>query len=152
MHLGQKWTKEAFVESDELRAEVGRLSSMSVTSIAVEVMAKAFTGEAGADETEPPWVDPFGQGPSPYEVANWLFLPRSEELDASAPQGRVLYGLVSEALQALEHASLLRCHLRFGFQGTAADAHMTYVLTRYGVSVRDAGAVERVLGGGSLSG
>jgi hypothetical protein len=26
------------------------------------------------------------------------------------------------------------------------------VLTRYGVSVRDAGAVERVLGGGTLSG
>jgi hypothetical protein len=152
LHIGQKGTKGAVAESDELRAEVERLSSMPVTSIAVEVIAKAFTGEAGADETEPPWVDPFGRGPSPYEVANWLFLPRSEELDASGPHGRVLYGLVSEALQALEHAALLRCHLRFGFQGAAADAHLTYVLTRYGVSVRDAGAVERVLSGGSLSG
>lgn len=78
LHLGQKRTKDAFVESDELRAEVERLSSMSVTSVAVEVMAKAFTGEAGADETEPSWVDPFGRGPSLYEVANWLFVPRSE--------------------------------------------------------------------------
>ncbi len=152
MHLGQKWTKDALAESDALRAEVERLGSMSVTAIAMEVMSKAFTGQAGADDTEPPWVDPFGRGPSPYEVANWLFLPRSEELDASGPQGRVLYGLVSEALQALEHAALLRCHLRFGFQGTAADAHLTYVLTRYGVSVRDAGAVEHVLGGGSHPG
>lgn len=151
MHLGQKWTKEASGESDALRAEVDRLSSMPVTSIAAEVMAKAFTGEPAADETEPPWVDPFGRGPSPYEVANWLFLPRSEELDASAPLGRVLYALVSEAMQALEHASLLRCHLRFGFQGALADAHMTYVLTRYGVSVRDAGAVERVLSGSSVT-
>lgn len=150
MRLGQKWTKEASAESDALRAEVVRLSSMSVTAVALEVMAKGFTGPAGDDETEPPWVNPFGWGPSPYEVANWLFLPKSEELDASAPQGRVLYGLVSEALQVLEHASLLRCHLRFGFQGTAANAHLTYVLTRYGISVRDAGAVERVLGGGSL--
>ncbi len=151
MHLGQKWTKEAFAESDALRAEVARLSAMSATEIAVEVMARAFTGQAGEDETKPPWVDPFGWGPSAFEVANWLFLPSSEELDASGPQGRVLYGLVSEALQALEHASLLRCHLRFGFQGTAADAHLTYVLTRQGVSVRDAGAVERVLGGVSRS-
>jgi len=152
VHLGQKRAEEASGESDALRAEVDRLSSMPVTSIAAEVMARAFTGDAGADVSEPPWVDPFGRGPSPYEVANWLFLPRSEELDASAPLGRVLYGLVSEALQALEHASLLRGHLRFGFQGALADAHLTYVLTRHGASVRDAGAVERVLGGGSLSG
>ncbi len=151
MHLGQKRTKEQSDESGELGAEVDRLSSMPVTSVAVEVMAKGFTGEAGSDETEPPWVDPFGWGPSPYDVANWLFVPRSQELDASAPHGRVLYGLVSEALQALEHASLLRSVLRFGYQGTAADAHMTYVLTRYGVSVRDAGTVERVLTSGAPS-
>jgi hypothetical protein len=59
--------------------------------------------------------------------------------------------MVSEALQALEHVSLVRSMLRFGFQGTAADAHMTYVLTRYGVSVRDAGTVERILSGDTLS-
>jgi hypothetical protein len=47
----------------------------------------------------------------------------------------------------LEHASLVRSHLRFGFQGTVAHAQVTYVLTRYGVCMRDAGAVERVLGG-----
>jgi len=107
---------------------------------------------SGADETQPPWVDPFGWRPSPYEVADSLFVPRSEELDASGPAGRVLYGLVSEARQALEHASSLRCHLRFGLQGTAAYAHLTDVLTRLCVSVRDTGTVERVLSGGSLSG
>lgn len=131
-------------ENPALRASVDRLSSLSLVSLAVELMAKAFTGSAGADDGEPPWVDPFGRGPSAYEVANWLYLPRDEELDASGPVGRVLYGLVSEALQLLEHASLVRSTLRFGFQGTAADAHTTYVLTRYGVSVRDAGSVERV--------
>ena len=98
------------------------------------------------------WVDPFGRGPSAYEVAKWLYLPRNEELDTSQPLGLRLYGLVSEALQALEHASLVRSHLMFGFQGTAADAHMTYVLTRYGVSVRDAGGVERILSGTTPSG
>ena len=144
MHLGHK-DKDLFAETDALRAEVDRVSSLSLVSLAAEVMAKAFTGTAGTDDDEPPWVDPYGRGPSPYEVANWLYLPRSEELDASQPLGRVIYGMVSEALQLLEHASLVRAHLMFGFQGTAADAHMTYVLTRYGVSVRDAGTVEHVL-------
>jgi hypothetical protein len=124
---------------------VDRLGALPVVTLAIELMAKAFSGEAGQDD-EPPWVDPFGQGPSAYEVANWLYLPRDEELDTSQPLGLVLYGLVSEALQVLEHASLIRSTLRFGYQGAVADAHMTYVLTRYGVSVRDAGTVERVLG------
>jgi hypothetical protein len=151
VHLGHK-DKDQPVESESsaLRAAVDRLSSLSLASLAVEVMAKAFTGEAGPDD-EPPWVDPFGRGPSAYEVANWLYLPRDEELDTSQPLGRALYGLVSEALQVLEHTSLVRSMLKFGFQGAAADAHMTYVLTRYGVSVRDAGTVERILSGGTLS-
>jgi hypothetical protein len=120
-------------------------------SIAVEVIARAFTGVAGDDDDEPPWVDRFGRGPSAYEVANWLYLPRNEELDASQPLGRALHGLVSEALQLLEHASLVRATLLFGYQGAVADAHMTYVLTRHGVQVRDAGAVEQVLSGGNPS-
>src|SRR5262249_55560534 len=120
--FGHKRTSDAPVESDALRAEVERLTPLSVTAIAVELMTKAYTGQAGPDDSEPPWPDPFGRGPTPYEVANWLFLPRSEELDASAQYGRVLYGLVSEGLQVLEHASLLRCHLRFGYQGALADA------------------------------
>ena len=150
MHLGRRNKDEPVEESAELRASVDRLSSLPLTSVAAELIAKAYTGEAGPDEDEPPWVDPFGRGPSAYEVANWLYLPRSEELDASQPLGRVLYGLVAEALQVLEHASLVRAFLRFGFQGALADAHMTYVITRYGVSVRDAGTVERVLSSGAL--
>jgi hypothetical protein len=74
-----------------------------------------------------------------------------EELDTSLPDGRTLYVLVSEALQLLEHVSLVRAGLDFGFQGELAYAHMRYHLTRYGVSVRDAGAVEHVLGGGTFS-
>jgi len=150
MHLGRKDRDEpAETESGELQSEVSRLNAMTVVDAAVELMAKAFTGEPGADD-EPPWPDPLGQVPTAYEIANWLYLPRSEELDASQPFGKQLYAVVSEALQALEHSSLIRSQLRFGFQGAAADAHMTYVLTRYGVSVRDAGAVERVLRGGAL--
>jgi len=118
---------------------------MSLVSLAVDVMARAFTGEAASDPDDPPWVDPFGRGPSAYDVTNWLYLPRDQELDASQPLGGTLYALVSEALQLLEHASLVRSHLAFGFQGRLADAHMTYVVTRYGVSVRDAGTVERAL-------
>jgi hypothetical protein len=144
MPFGRK-DKAQSVESGALQAAVDHLSSLSLVSLAVDVMAKAFTGEPGSDPGDPPWVDPFGRGPSAYEVANWLYLPRDEELDTSQPPGRTLYGLVSEALQALEHASLVRSHLAFGFQGRLADAHMTYVLTRYGVSVRDAGTVERRL-------
>jgi hypothetical protein len=80
-----------------------------------------------------------------------LYRPRDQELDASQALGGTLYALVSEALQVLEHASLVRSHLDFGFQGRLAEAHMTYVLTRYGASVRDAGTVERTLSGGTSS-
>ena len=34
---------------------------------------------------------------------------------------------------------------------TESGAHMTHVLTRYGVSARDTGAVERVLSGGTIA-
>jgi hypothetical protein len=122
-------------------------SSLYPVALAVELMDRAFTGEAGPDEDEPPWPVLFGRAPTAYEIANWMYLPCSEEVDASQPPGCVLYGLVSEALQVLEHAWLIRASLRFGFQGALADAHMTYDLTRYGVSVRDAGAVARVLNG-----
>jgi hypothetical protein len=148
-HKGKDQAAET--ESSALQAEVDRLSPLSPVALAVELMDKAFTGEAGLDGDEPPWSVLFGRAPTAYEIANWLYLPRSEELDASGPVGRVLYGLVSEALQVLEHASLIRSMLNFGFQGALADAHMTYALTGYGVSVRDAGAVERVLNGGTLS-
>jgi hypothetical protein len=152
MHLGHKDRDQtAQAEAGALQAAVDHLSSLSLVALAVDIVAKAFTGAAGKDD-EPPWVDPFGDGPSAYEVANWLYLPRDQELDTGDPQGRALYGLVSEALQVLEHASLVRAHLQFGYQGSLADAHLTYVITRYGASVRDAGAVERVLNGGTLSG
>jgi hypothetical protein len=151
VHLGRK-DKEQSAESESaaLQAAADHLSSLSLVALGGELMAKAFTGEAGHDD-EPPWVDPFGRAPSAYEVTNWLYLPRDQELDTAQPLGRVLYGLVSEGLQVLEHASLIRAQLKFGFQGTAADAHTTFVLTRYGVSVRDAGAVERILTGGTLA-
>jgi hypothetical protein len=148
MHLGHKDDDQpAAAQSGAAQAAVDHLGSLSLAALAGEVMDKAFTGQSGAED-EPPWVDPFGPGPSAYDVANWLYLPRSEELDTSQPPGRVLYALVSEALQALEHASLVRSMLKFGFQGTAADAHMTYVITRYGAAMRDAGNVEQILTAG----
>jgi hypothetical protein len=150
MPLGRK-DKDQSGGSGALQSAVDRLSSLSVVAVAVDVMAKAFTGEPASDPGDPPWPDPFGRGPSAYEVANWLYLPHDEELDASQLAGRTLCALVSEALQALEHASLVRSHLAFGFQGRLADASMQYVLTRYGVSVRDAGTVERTLSGGTSS-
>ncbi len=148
MPLGRKNKAD---ESGALQAAVDRLSAMPLEALAVDVMARAFTGQPASDPDDPPWPDPFGRGPSPYEVTNWLYLPRDQELDADQPLGATLYALVSEALQLLEHASLLRVHLEFGFQGRLADAHLTYVLTRYGASVRDAGTVERALGGGKSS-
>jgi len=150
MPFGHK-DKDQSVDSTALQTAVDRLTSMSLASLAAEVIAKAFTGEPASDPDDPPWPDPFGRGPSAYDVANWLYLPRDEELDASTPLGAKLYALVAEALQALEHASLVRSHLAFGFQGRLADAHMTYVLTRHGVSVRDAGTVERALSDGTNS-
>jgi hypothetical protein len=153
MHLGgHKPTDDMFAETDALKAEVDRLSAMTVAEVAAEIIAKAYTGQPAADASDPPWPDPYANGPSAYDVANWLFLPHDEELDTSGPQGRILYALVSEALQALEHVSILRTHLSFGYQGTLADGHLTYVITRHGVSVRDGGEVERVLGTGSPSG
>jgi hypothetical protein len=153
VHFGHRDKDQAAAaESDALQAAVDRLKGMSLVAVATELIAKGYTGEPSKDADEPPWVDPFGRGPSAYDAANWLYLPRDQELDTSQPLGEILYGIVSEALQVLEHAALVRTHLQFGYQGSLADAHLTYVLTRYGASVRDAGAVERVLNGGTLSG
>ena len=150
MPFGRK-DKDQPGDTGALQAAVDRLSSQSLVSLAVDVMAQAFTGQPASDPDDPPWPDPFGRGPSAFDVANWLYLPHDQELDTSQPLGRTLYALVSEALQVLEHASLIRSHLAFGFQGALADAQMTYVLTRYGVSVRDAGTVEHTLSGATNS-
>jgi hypothetical protein len=146
VHFGHKdKDQSAENETAALQAAVDRLNAMPLASLAADIVARAYTGTPGSDEDEPPWVDPFGRGPSAYDVTNWLYLPHELELDTGQPLGRTLYGLVSEALQMLEHASIVRCHLSFGFQGRLADAHLTYVITRYGISVRDAGTVERSL-------
>ena len=148
MPFGRK-DKDQSSESGALQASVDQLSSMSLVSLAVDIVAKAFTGPPASDPDDPPWPDPYGRGPSPYDVCNWLYIPHDEDFDASTPLGRTLYAMVSEALQLLEHTSILRSHLAFGYQGRLADAHITFVLTRYGASIRDAGTIEKTLSAGT---
>lgn len=55
-----------------------------------------------------------------------------------------LQRLVAEGVQALEHASLVRAQMH------TAMGSLDYALTRLGRTALERGAVERVLGGGSL--
>ena len=55
-------------------------SSLYPVALAVELMDRAFTGEAGPDEDEPPWPVLFGRAPTAYEIAKVTDPSEREEL------------------------------------------------------------------------
>jgi hypothetical protein len=134
-------------EADALEAEIERLDRLTLAALAAEVMGKAFG--PGAE-----WEDPeeevtvggpnVGAGATVEGIAT-----------AMAPEGSTralddrarlrLQRLVAEAVQALEHASLIRAQLH------AATAGFDYTPTRLGRKVLAAGAVAEVVGEGEAS-
>ena len=59
--------------------------------------------------------------------------------------------VLNEDLVNMPNWLVLQLRIEDGDAIRLADAHMTYVLTRHGVSVRDAGTVERELSDGTNS-
>jgi hypothetical protein len=110
-------------------AEIARLNALTLQQLAAEVMDKGFGPNCPASDgfvTVGMLVEPFVQNAARYGNA----------------QDRLKL-LIAEGVQALEHASLVCPHVWASHPGF-------YVETRYGKAVREAGAVERVLSGGSL--
>jgi hypothetical protein len=122
-------------ESDALRAEVERLSALSLQQLASEVMTKGFgTGGPAAD------------GPAHLQNVAGAFSPVTSALAARySEDSQLLASVVAEGVQVLEHASLVR----WIFSG-GDTSEMFWTKTRYGQDALDQNAVERVLGGGTL--
>jgi hypothetical protein len=114
-----------------VKAEIERLSALSLVQLGAEVMTKGF----GPD------------GPSSSDGVPSVGMIADTFVDKAVMAGQATYdvlrGIVAEGIQALEHASLVRPHVW-------ADRAGFYAETRYGTSVREQNAVERVLGGGAL--
>jgi hypothetical protein len=135
---------DRIAEADALEAEIERLDGLTLPALAAEVMAKAFG--PGAD-----WEDPEEEvtvgGPSDGAGATVEAVATAMAPDGStrAVDERTrlrLRRLVAEAVQELEHASLLRAQMH-----TAMGA-LDFTPTRLGRTVLAAGAVAEVVGGG----
>ena len=127
-----------------LTAEVDRLDALPLHQLAVEVMTKGFSpGAPGAAET----VTVGGPNVDAGTTVGWIateLAPGGSTAGADEQLRLRLYRLVAEALQELEHASLIRAQLH-SVMGT-----LDYATTRRGRAALEAGAVDRVLAGDDL--
>lgn len=130
-------------EADALEAEIERLDQLPLPTLAAEVMGKTFG--PGAE-----WEDPEEEvtvgGPSDGAGATVEAIAAGMAPDGSArvvdDRTRLrLQRLVAEAVQALEHASLIRA------QAHTAVGALDYTPTRLGRTVLAAGAVAEVVDG-----
>ncbi len=135
------------MEADALEAEIERLDGLPLPTLAAEVMGRAFgPGAEWEDPEEEVTVGGPGDGAGGTVEAI---------ADAMAPDGMTrwvddrarlrLARLAAEAVQALEHASLIRVQTHTGTDG------FDYTPTRRGRTVLAAGAVAEVVGGGEAS-
>jgi hypothetical protein len=130
-------------EAAELEAEIERLDQLLLPALAAEVMAKAFG--PGAE-----WEDPEEEvmvggstaraGATVPEITTAL-APEGSIKGADERIWRRLQRLVAEAVQALEHAALIRPQSHNAMEG------LDYTPTRFGRTVLAAGAVAEVVGG-----
>ncbi len=129
-------------ETAELEAEIKRLDQLPLSALAAEVMAKAFG--PGAE-----WEDPeeevtvggpnVGAGATVTGIATEMAPDGSTKGADDATRLR-LQRLVAEAVQALEHAALIRPQSHTAMKG------LDYTPTRLGRTVLAAGAVAEVVG------
>ena len=134
-------------EAEALEAEIERLDQLPLPTLAAEVMDKAFG--PGAQ-----WEDPEEEvtvgGPSAGAGATVEMITTEMAPEGSTKAGddrtRLrLQRLVAEAVQELEHASLLRAQMHASMGG------FDYTPTRLGRTVLAAGAVAEVVGGGEAA-
>jgi hypothetical protein len=134
-------------EADALEAEIERLDQLPLPTLAAEVMSKAFgTGAAWEDPEEEVTVG--GPGDGAGATVEEIATAMAPEGSTKAVDERTLLRLrrlVAEAVQALEHASLVRA------QAHAAVGALDYTPTRLGRTVLAAGAVAEVVGGGEAA-
>jgi hypothetical protein len=114
-----------------LEAEADRASSLPLPQLAAELMTKVF---AGVPRFE------YGSYPSFGKLVD-RFAPATSHHDEKMYQR--FAELVGEALQVLEHASLVRGPV-------AAMGGDGYAVTRLGRAALERGAVDRIIAGGSL--
>ncbi|HVX31632.1 MAG TPA: hypothetical protein VHA80_00700 [Solirubrobacterales bacterium] len=134
-------------EADALEAEIERLDRLTLAALAAEVMGKAFG--PGAE-----WEDPeeevtvggpnVGAGATVAGIATAM-APGGSTRSVDDRTRLRLQRLVAEAMQALEHASLVRAQMH------TAMGELDYTPTRLGRKVLAAGAVAEVVGGGEAS-
>jgi hypothetical protein len=111
-----------------VQGEVDRLGSLDLPQFAVEVMKKIRT-----------------EGDERTSVGEIVEAFASDAFHSANEAARLrLRVLVAEALQVLEHASLV-C-----FFWTSGPPGLYYVHTRMGRAALDAGSVERIIGGGGI--
>ena len=132
------------VEADALEAEIERLDQLPLPALAAEVMGKAFGPGA---EWEDPEEEATVGGPSDGAGAtvDAMTTTMAPEGSTRAVDDRTrlrLQRLVAEAVQELEHASLLRAQIHTAMGG------FDYTPTRLGRTVLAAGVVAEVVGGG----
>jgi hypothetical protein len=127
------------------QAEVDRLASLPLPQLASEVMTKGFgPGAPGDDPNDTVTVGGpnINAGTTIADVVGVLVEGFSTKGADQLVQR--LRRLVAEALQALEHASLIRVQLH-----TEMGA-LDFAITRLGRAAVEQGAVDRILGGGTL--
>lgn len=133
-------------EADALGAEIERLDRLPLPTLAAEVMGKAFG--PGAE-----WEDPEeevtvggadGAGATVAAIAAAM-APRGSAKGVDDRAWLRLQRLIAEAVQMLEHASLVRA------QTHVATSGFDYTPTRLGRKVLAAGAVAQVVGGGEAA-
>jgi hypothetical protein len=125
-------------------AEIDRISSMPLSRLAAEVMARGFgpggpggPGKPGTIEALRITLRTAPAHVSEHEIGGAV-TPAFNARAATAEQHNWLLYLVAEALQALEHASLVRVTWHGGVQH--------YIATRRGRLAVERGMVERFLG------
>jgi hypothetical protein len=133
----------------QLQAELDRLNALPLKQLASEVMAKGFgPGGPGADDSGVTTGGPnMSSGPEASDIA-YEFVKYQDYYPAKPTPDDLLWGqivrLVAEGLQELEHASLVRAQMHTDQNG------FDYATTRLGRAALAQGAIDRVLGGGTL--
>jgi hypothetical protein len=136
---------ERSAEADALAEEVERLDRLPLSELAAAVMAKGFGPGAGwEDPEEEVTVEGPNVGAGATAVTLAAEMAPGGSTKGTDPRTRLrIERLVAEAVQALEHAALLRPQMHTEMSG------LDYTPTRLGRKVLAAGAVAEVVGGGA---
>jgi hypothetical protein len=130
-------------EAAELSAEIERFDQLPLSALAAEVMAKAFgPGAEWEDPEEEATVGgPTARAGATVPAIATALAPDGSTKGADERTWQRLQRLVAEAVQALEHAALIRPQMHTTTEG------LDYTPTRFGRTVLATGAVAEVVGG-----